>query len=50
MAIAVIPLVDEIATLSGSLCARRFKALPSFARDFVTLLINDSHETSPPAG
>jgi DNA-binding transcriptional LysR family regulator len=50
MAIAVIPLVDEIATLPGSLCARRFKALPSFARDFVTLLINDSHETSLPAG
>jgi DNA-binding transcriptional LysR family regulator len=50
MAIAVLPIDDESATLTGSLCARRFKALPSFARDFVTLLINDSQETSTYAG
>ena len=46
MSIAVIPIDDENATVTASLCARRFKALPSFARDFVTLLMNDWHETS----
>jgi DNA-binding transcriptional LysR family regulator len=49
-AIAVIPIDDENTILTGSLCARRFKALPSFARDFVTLLINDWHETSSVSG
>ena len=49
MSIAVIPIDDENATVTASLCARRFKALPSFARDFVALLINDWHETSPGA-
>jgi DNA-binding transcriptional LysR family regulator len=49
-AIAVIPIDDESAMLTGSLCARRFKALPSFARDFVTLLINNWHETSSVSG
>jgi DNA-binding transcriptional LysR family regulator len=44
MALAAVPLVDEIATLPGSLCARRFKALPAYARDFVNLMMNDSHE------
>jgi DNA-binding transcriptional LysR family regulator len=48
MGIAAIPLVDEIATVPGTLCARRFKALPSFARDFVSLVINDSHESTSP--
>jgi DNA-binding transcriptional LysR family regulator len=46
MSIAVIPIDDENATVTASLCARRFKALPSFARDFVTLLMNDWPETS----
>jgi DNA-binding transcriptional LysR family regulator len=46
MALAIVPIEDESATLTGSLCAQRFKALPSFARDFVTLLINDSQEAS----
>jgi len=46
MAIAVIPIDDENANLTQSLCARRFKALPSFARDFVTLLMDDWPETS----
>lgn len=50
MSIAVIPIDDENATVTASLCARRFKALPSFARDFVTLLMNDWHETSPGKG
>jgi len=46
MAIAVIPIDDENANLTQSLCARRFKALPSFARDFVTLLMNGWPETA----
>jgi DNA-binding transcriptional LysR family regulator len=50
MSIAVIPIDDENVTVTASLCARRFKALPSFARDFVTLLMNDWHETSSGAG
>jgi DNA-binding transcriptional LysR family regulator len=50
MAIAVIPIEDENAILTQSLCARRFKALPSFARNFVTLLMNDWHENSLPSG
>jgi DNA-binding transcriptional LysR family regulator len=50
MSITVIPIDDDNALLTGSLCARRFKALPSFARDFVTLLINDWHETSSVPG
>jgi DNA-binding transcriptional LysR family regulator len=50
MSIAVIPIDDENATVTASLCARRFKALPSFARDFVTILMNDWHETSPGKG
>ena len=50
MSIAVIPIDDENATVTASLCARRFKALPSFARDFVTLLMNDWHETSSGTG
>jgi DNA-binding transcriptional LysR family regulator len=45
MSVAVIPIDDENSILTGSLCARRFKALPSFARDFVTLLMNDWNET-----
>ena len=47
MSIAVIPIEDDRASLTGSLCARRFKALPAFARDFVTLLISDSQESAP---
>jgi DNA-binding transcriptional LysR family regulator len=50
MAIAAIPLVDENAVLRGSLCARRFKALPSYARDFVNLLMSDSQEGVPAEG
>jgi DNA-binding transcriptional LysR family regulator len=50
MSIAVIPIDDANATVTASLCARRFKALPSFARDFVTLLIDDWHETVPATG
>ena len=46
MSIAVIPIDDENALITGSICARRFKALPAFARDFVALLINDRQETS----
>ena len=50
MALTVVPIEDESAILTGSLCARRFKALPSFARDFVSLLINDSQDFAAGAG
>lgn len=40
--ISVIPIEDEGAVLKGQICARRFKALPSFAREFVAALIADA--------
>jgi DNA-binding transcriptional LysR family regulator len=45
--IAVIPIVDEGAVLAGRICARTFKALPSFARDFVSALLADCDD--PPS-
>jgi len=41
-AISVVPITDETAVVNGAICARKFKALPSFARDFVTALLADA--------
>jgi DNA-binding transcriptional LysR family regulator len=44
--IAVIPLEDPEAVLVSRICARRFKALPSFAREFVNDLMADAAAAS----
>lgn len=41
MEIMVVPISDDSAVLTHRICARRFKSLPSFEKDFVSALLNE---------
>tara|TARA_R110000772_G_scaffold73034_1_gene159008 strand:+ start:3204 stop:4106 length:903 start_codon:yes stop_codon:yes gene_type:complete len=41
MEIMVVPISDDSAVLTHHICARRFKSLPSFGKDFVSALLNE---------
>ena len=48
MAIHIVPLSDDWSLRQMHICVRSMEALPAFARDLVTLLIEDAR-TAPPA-
>lgn len=49
MAIQIVPLADEWSLRAMQICVRSMESLPSFARDLVTLLIEDAHAASEAA-
>lgn len=48
MAIQIVPLLDEWAIRAMQICVRSIDSLPPFARDLVSLLVEDARRAGPP--